>query len=200
MLLRERGRFREADNEADCWRREELAFFASPDPDEPPLSDGSQTPITMQEVRQTAQMGRRDLLACITVDPHGVLGLQRQEGGDDHDAAPQPDDETVILDPAGLRYIQKGPQGAGGVSAHIYSWLGIHEQDSFPDSVKAAITEPLMAKLHDYCGRRCIHVVGPDLRRPSITGEQALIELTTAYRNAFRELYPLASHTFAYHR
>ena len=50
----------------------------------------------------------------------------------------------VILDfdPAGLVYIQQiGPCGAGGAAGAIYQFLGIREASSFPDAVKAEVTE-----------------------------------------------------------
>ena len=64
--------------------------------------------------------------------------------------APEPGPDTIILDPAGLPYIQSGPRGAGGAAGQIYRWLGIGEAPAFPQTVRAAIREPLAARFHDY--------------------------------------------------
>ena len=45
-------------------------------------------------------------------------------------------------------------------------------------------------KRHDYDGKSCIHAVGPDLRRPGVSVEQALAELRTVYRNVLHEYIP----------
>merc|ERR1712048_94540 len=120
-----------------------------------------------------------------------------------------PDKKTVIVDPAGLPYIQSSPSGAGGASGQIYEWLRIDRAYSFPDPVKAEITEPLKAKFHNYGGKLCIHVVGPNfqMRPRTFSWEEGLGELTQAYSAALSEfaasgfpclrLLPISSSIFA---
>ena len=96
---------------------------------------------------------------------------------------PSPDDSTVVLDPAGLRYITKlGPSEAGAASEAIYIWLGIERDQRFHEAVREAITEPLQAKYHEYGRKKCIHVVGPDLR-----------ELTYSLANRIKAVEMLAT-------
>jgi len=114
---------------------------------------------------------------------YGILGSGiTVKGGFDPHAGPVPDAHTVILDPAGLYFIQHGPQGAGGAAGAMYKYLNLH---SFPDEVSTSITDVLMAKLHVYPKGPVIHVVGPDLGGSQ---ENAAIELlTTAYSNVLKE-------------
>merc|ERR1719464_451014 len=85
------------------------------------------------------------LCALVEVVPHGVLG-----SGTAGAVAAEPDASTAFVDPAGLYYIRNGPMGAGGAAGAIYKWLGIGSDPSFPDEVRAAITQPLRAKFHAY--------------------------------------------------
>jgi hypothetical protein len=96
-------------------------------------------------------------------------------------------ENICFVDPAGLPYIRNGPQGASGAAGAIYSYLGLNRQRSFPAPVREAITKATDAHYHHYTNdgqaRHCIHVVGPDLRRPGCTADQALDMLKTAYHN-----------------
>lgn len=125
----------------------------------------------------------------LLVVPYGVLGLDSTG----HRAAPAPDAETAVLDPAGLNFVLGGgPAGAAGAAAAMYRWLGIAGDAAFPAPVRAAITEPLLAKFHAYGGageKKCIHVVGPDFRTKAYTREEATDELAQAYCNILAEFY-----------
>eukprot|EP00972_Heterocapsa_arctica_P044102 6509706-Heterocapsa_arctica.AAC.1 len=90
------------------------------------------------------QKSREKLKIC----PFGVLGAHLTEQGNLVSNGPVPTIETVVLDPAGLRYIeQDGPKNAGGASQEIYRWLGIADDKAFPDYVKKNITKPPQAAL-----------------------------------------------------
>ena len=63
------------------------------------------------------------LLDRISIIPQGVPGTQLQETGGTVSVGSEPEPRTVIVDPAGPRYISNdGPAGASNV---IYEWLGI---------------------------------------------------------------------------
>ena len=97
--------------------------------------------------------------------------------------APEPYDQTIAVDPAGLHHVQRlGPKGAGGAAGKIYKWLKIHEEKAFPKEVREAIQEPLQAKLQVYGSKACLHVVGPDLRNRNVLKKQACRELCKAYQ------------------
>mmetsp|Transcript_57286 Transcript_57286/g.166215 ORF Transcript_57286/g.166215 Transcript_57286/m.166215 type:complete len:266 (-) Transcript_57286:40-837(-) len=120
------------------------------------------------------------------VMPYGVLGnnnLAKRVGA----VAPEPDDEMVILDPAGMHHIRGGPSNASGAAGAIYAWLGIDADDSFPKPVIEAVTEPLKAKYHSYGGKHCIHVVGFDFRTRNMNKQEAIEVLTEAYGNVLME-------------
>eukprot|EP00438_Fugacium_kawagutii_P023725 Skav228052 [mRNA] locus=scaffold1188:227944:228687:+ [translate_table: standard] len=122
------------------------------------------------------------------VKSYGILG--RSNKGK---KAEPPDENTILVDPAGLPFIRhKGPRDAKGAAQANYQWLEISEAESFPQPVKEAITEECKAKYHAYAGgkKKCIHVVGPDLRSSDgkdFTFDQAVEKLTIAYRNVFEE-------------
>jgi hypothetical protein len=125
----------------------------------------------------------------VAVRPFGVLGTRLMAAsGAVKKVAPAPPPGLPILDPAGLTFINQGPQGASGASGQIYRFLGINGDSEFPAPVRAAIQRPLQAKLHYHGLNGCIHVVGPDFSTgPSRSEEEALRELTEAYGAALRE-------------
>jgi hypothetical protein len=116
----------------------------------------------------------------LNIRPFGVLGTAMTSNGIKKLMA-EPAPGLPIVDPAGLHHIRSGPKGAGGAAGQIYRWLGISEDNSFPESVRAAIQKPLQAKLQFYGPKACLHVVGPDFNGRSISREQALDELSEAY-------------------
>ena len=111
----------------------------------------------------------------LAVRPYGVLGSVLTKAGAVEKVMPAPPPGLPIVDPAGLPFIQNGPRGAGTASGEIYRWLGIADDDAFPEAVRAAITAPLQAKLHFHAQRAVIHVVGPDFRGRQARGEDAYI-------------------------
>eukprot|EP00440_Ansanella_granifera_P014748 gb/GFBE01016030.1/.p1 GENE.gb/GFBE01016030.1/~~gb/GFBE01016030.1/.p1 ORF type:complete len:277 (+),score=44.45 gb/GFBE01016030.1/:1-831(+) len=126
------------------------------------------------------------IMTAITVVPYGVLGSSSAGA-----VASPPGKDTAFVDPAGLHHIQgSGPAGAGGAAGAIYRWLGIAEDTSFPEDVKAAIRAPLQAQFHAYGegrSKKCIHVVGPDFRSRRYTRDEAVEELAEAYRNVLAQ-------------
>ena len=85
----------------------------------------------------------------VAVRPFGVLGTRLMAAsGAVKKVAPAPPPGLPILDPAGLTFINQGPQGAGGASGQIYRFLGIDGDSEFPAPVRAAIQRPIQAKLH----------------------------------------------------
>eukprot|EP00438_Fugacium_kawagutii_P013646 Skav213119 [mRNA] locus=scaffold107:84580:85413:+ [translate_table: standard] len=131
---------------------------------------------------------KRNLLRVVQVKSYGILGMS-SEGK----KVEPPDEITVLVDPAGLTFVQdKGPGGAKGAAAVIYKWLEISEDESFPEDVRQAITEECHAKYHSYADdkKKCIHVVGPDFRKiddMDFTEDNAVDKLAVAYRNVFEE-------------
>ena len=133
----------------------------------------------------------------LAVHPFGVLGtaLTRSKVIEKRAALPAPG--LPIVDPAGLQYIRTGPKGAGGASGEIYKWLGIAEDENFPDAVRSAIQAPLQAKMHFYkvpglykvpIGLNpVLHIVGPNFNSRKCSREEALGELTAAYSSILRE-------------
>lgn len=123
--------------------------------------------------------------------PYGVLGETMLSGGFRQQWAPVPESNIVIVDPAGLSYIQEsGPSQAGGASGAIYRFLGIGEDDSFVPQVRSSIHKEGDAKFASYGEKHCIHVVGPNFN-DSYAKEQdyewATAALSFAYENVFRE-------------
>jgi len=120
------------------------------------------------------------------------------------DRAGPPDAGIVFCDPAGLPFIQRtGPGGAGGASGAIYDFLGIRDDDAFPEPVREAVTAVGLAKHHAYPQEEggplhCIHTVGPNFNRRRDDGrqhsrEEAQEELAAAYKNVLCEFHAAAS-------
>ena len=110
-----------------------------------------------------------NILQRLKVVRHGVLGKQKIPGQGKVAVAIQPGAGTAFCDPAGLSFIKNGPDGAGGASGDIYRFLGIDDNDAFPEPVQNAVTKEGLAKYHKYVqdgggALHCIHVVGPDFR------------------------------------
>lgn len=125
----------------------------------------------------------------LVVKSYGILGLSSKE-----QKADPPDEDTILVDPAGLPFIRgdKGPKDAKGAAQANYRWLEIDQADSFPEEVKNAITEECQAKYYAYADgkKKCIHVVGPDLRTSDERGytlNEAVAKLALAYANVFEE-------------
>ena len=123
----------------------------------------------------------------IAVRPFGVLGTVLKSAGGVKKVTAGPAPGLPILDPAGLKYIQNGPRGAGGAAGEIYRWLGIAEDDAFPAPVREAIQAPLQAKLHFYGTKACLHVCGPNFNDRSCSRDEALGELAEAYGAVLRQ-------------
>ena len=87
--------------------------------------------------------------------------------------------ETVVVDPAGLRFIGKSVVNAGGASGAIYDHFGI-KQLGGNGALKVA-----EAWLGEYEKGKVIHVVSPDLT--DLTRKEAIDCLTDAYHNVFQE-------------
>eukprot|EP00438_Fugacium_kawagutii_P001945 Skav224092 [mRNA] locus=scaffold4565:20858:22852:- [translate_table: standard] len=127
-------------------------------------------------------------MRAMQVRSYGILGSSNQGKKVD-----PPNQDTILVDPAGLRYISEGPSGAAGAAGANYKWLEINKAKSFPEDVKEAITEECQAKYHAYAEgkKKCIHVVGPDFRKTSddkdFTMDDAVEKLALAYGNVFEE-------------
>ena len=96
---------------------------------------------------------------------------------------------TVLLDPAGLSFIQKNnTRGAGQASGSIYTKFGINR---FPPAVRNKIKNELEACYHNYDDgpslpqAKIIHAVGPQLSHSTSKDHQDL--LTLVYTNIFTE-------------
>ena len=135
-----------------------------------------------------------DLLRKAEVVPYGVLGSQLGARGvtmRGSDPAKSEGPPIVIVDPAGLHHVQPpgGPCGAGGAAGVIYSWLGIGDDESFPNPVIASVRSTGDAKLHMYSNQHLvIHAVGPDLRVEDCDAKGAVARLSRAYSNILRQL------------
>ncbi len=68
--------------------------------------------------RQTIGELLRRSVASLDIVEWGILGSDKKA-----DAAPFPDGNTLVVDPAGLYYVQNGVAGAGGVSGDIYDHI-----------------------------------------------------------------------------
>ena len=99
------------------------------------------------------------------------------------------DQNTVLVDPAGLPFIQGDVaiDMAGGASGAIYETIGIH---GFPAEVMKSITAHTDAAWWQYENKASpsspyvvIHVAGPDFRRNKRTAQYRLKKLTFAYYN-----------------
>lgn len=126
----------------------------------------------------------------VVVRPYGVLGTQMTTSKDLRSNSSEPGPDEVIFDPAGLHHIQASPAGAGGAARVIYTWLGIAQDERFPDEVREAIQKPLQAKYHAYGSegeRKCVHVVGPNFKERTCSRQEAVARLSTAYCAALAE-------------
>jgi len=90
-------------------------------------------------------------------------------------------DRAVVVDPAGLEYIQRGSvAGAGAASEAVYRWLGITK---FPTGVVRDVKRETDAAFHDYGpNKKVIHVASPNLKKVANL-EDALLALTRAYKS-----------------
>lgn len=124
------------------------------------------------------------IFSKIIVMPYGVLGMAMRNDASTYRVVPEPAPNTVIVDPIDMTHILNGPGGATGISGDIYTWLKLTGAAAFPDDVKNGIKEPLKAKFHNYDGKMCIHVVGPNLRAGrKCKRSDAVEELAEAYAN-----------------
>ena len=116
----------------------------------------------------------------IIVKPYGVLGDKKRQDGE---IVPFWQ-STVIVDPAGLNFIQRNnTAGAGGASGAIYAKIGIN---TFADEVIYSIKNVTEAKWHTY--RReytVIHVVGPIYEQHK--DAEFKTQLTIAYKNVLQQ-------------
>ena len=152
---------------------------------------GAVSPSRPSPLAATA-LASSSLLPKVAVVPYGVLGVQLDVSHHLVPVAGAPAADTVVVDPAGLRFIQDlGPAGAGGASGAIYSWLKIGLDARFPHDVTQAVLQEGDAKIHTYGQKQVIHVVGPDLGVVSTstpaTRASAVDKLTVAYRHILEE-------------
>ena len=123
------------------------------------------------------------IIRSIYIQPWGVLG--KSNGGPYGEL---PDYNTVIVDPAGMPNIKyNGPRGAQHASRAIYEFLGIYGDNAFTAKVQLQIKKPLIASREEYSGHHVIHVVGTDYRGSYPDRSRVIEQLSTAYRNVFRE-------------
>lgn len=114
----------------------------------------------------------------------GVLGY-----GESDAKAPRVDDDHVIVDPAGLRYISNNkPLNADQLSGAIYKFLKIRD---FSPEVRNDIKRPGQAAYQaydvDHRQVHVIHVVGPDFdKTPDILWHDAISALQEAYASVIR--------------
>jgi hypothetical protein len=97
---------------------------------------------------------------------------------------------VVIVDPAGMQFIQNGPDGAKGASKAIYDFLDIK---TFPEDVTNKIKKEGDAASFQYKvprtneTRHVVHVVGPDFTQVTekeVLWHEAVKRLGIAYANA----------------
>ena len=129
-----------------------------------------------------------DFLNRLQLAPYGVVG---ERIGLDHkvsQVAEYPDENTIMVDPAGLKYIKDhGPEGAGGASGAIYRLTGLKEESCFPSVVYHKCRNATDAKYHSYGQWHVIHIVSPDFRQKRYDRPQLDRLLTQAYVNIFEE-------------
>jgi len=132
-----------------------------------------------------------EFLHMIAPVPWGVLGLAQGERWTTIEAADPPDGDTLIVDPASIRFIRNPnmwPADAGGASGAIYKKLGLVE--SFPADVVAAIQKSGDVAYHRYGYPTSIHVLhctGPDFKETDATREEAVGMLEHVYYNVLAE-------------
>jgi O-acetyl-ADP-ribose deacetylase (regulator of RNase III) len=174
------------------------------------LAVGAAYYVFQQNYAIKTESAQQKFLRKVKLSPYGVLGTQLNMQGGQSRIAAEPNENTVIVDPAGLKYIHGVAAGAGGAAGSIYNWLGL--RGAFPEAVRRFVTKPCDAKYHEYEGpdgtvRRVIHAVGPDFREGQWSEREAAVELSRAYRNVFHEfaqseadhlrLLPLSGGVFA---
>jgi hypothetical protein len=123
--------------------------------------------------------------------PYGVLGTQESKDTSIHQIGTLPNNNIVLCDPAGVEYIQNGPNGAGAASKAIYRFLGIYENNTqFPDEVKTKVTTVCNACYYPYAKAHVIHVVGPNfdtLPYSNLNRDAAEKILASAYNAVFTQ-------------
>ena len=128
------------------------------------------------------------LMRRISWEPYGVLGLREESVAGAVGAtqlrrlAQPPREGCVVVDPAGLTYIQEhGPAAAGAASRAVYDWLQLR---SFSPRVQQAVTGEGKACLERYGpGKVVVHAVGPDFRE---NDEEPVERLAAAYAEVLR--------------
>lgn len=136
--------------------------------------------------RSTYRSPPEQFIHKITVRPYGVMGTSMTLQGTLKREAAEPDESTVVTDPADLMTLYTNAETATGTSGAIYKWLGLKK--AFPDDVALSVNRPCDAKYHLYNERfHVIHVVGPDFREGVWSEREAAIELSRAYRNVLHE-------------
>ena len=137
------------------------------------------------------------LFAKVSVKPYGVLGIQAKTGTAEGTVrkAQEPGEDVAVVDPAGLRHIQRiGPRKAKGAAGAVYVWLGIHTEHAFPEAVRSAVTMHGHAKHHKYGQKACVHVASPDFRGfGGDAKEVAVAKLSVAYLNLLEEFLTTSS-------
>lgn len=111
------------------------------------------------------------LARYVRLSPYSVLGSQLTTDRRMEMRAEHPPPSCLFVDPAGLPFIQElGPSLAAGAAGAIYDFLGIRSDETFPDDVRAHVTDTGRARWHTYTvetegvavTRNCCHVVGPN--------------------------------------
>jgi O-acetyl-ADP-ribose deacetylase (regulator of RNase III) len=159
---------------------------------------------------QQSETPQQKFLRKVKLVPYGVLGTQMNLQGGQSRIAAEPDENTVIVDPAGLKYIHSLASLAGGAAGSIYNWIGL--KGAFPEEVRRNVSKTCDAKCYEYptssgAVKKVIHAVGPDFRQGEWSEREAAIELSRAYRNVLHEfaqseadhlrLLPLSGGVFA---
>lgn len=166
--------------------------------------------LYQQNYSMQTESPQQKFLRKVKLSPYGVLGTQMNLQGGQGRIASEPTENMVIVDPAGLNYIQSVASMAGGAAGSIYNWLGL--KGAFPEDVRRFVTKTCDAKYHEYttptgASKHVIHAVGPDFRQGEWSEREAAIELSRAYRNVLHEfaqsevdhlrLLPLSGGVFA---
>eukprot|EP00930_Biecheleria_cincta_P039394 TRINITY_DN27092_c0_g1_i1.p1 TRINITY_DN27092_c0_g1~~TRINITY_DN27092_c0_g1_i1.p1 ORF type:complete len:489 (+),score=85.27 TRINITY_DN27092_c0_g1_i1:44-1510(+) len=154
-----------------------------------------------EEEEALPKVSRSSILQKVTFVNHALLG------------PPEPRDDEVIVDLAELEFIQGDKQiyEAGGVSGKIYKWLGILDNEYFPEDVYNDCYESGYSKFFSYDGgKKVIHTITPDFRwNPSAERHEAVEELSWSYNSMLAEFakssvrrlrfQPIASGPYAGH-
>lgn len=132
---------------------------------------------------------------AIEAVPWGVLGDAQVSGGTPWQTkrvAPKPDGQTLFVDPASIAIVADPhfrPGDAGGAAGAIYEFLGISANDSFPSDVAAQLRGVGDAVYKRYGYPHAVHVIhaiGPDFKRESVTEDEAITMVATAYASVLR--------------